>query len=134
MKTLPGSAPTIRGSRGEQATGVGGSLWSGINPIPDLIQLGQASPANSGSWTRPGIADPLRSPWVHVALAAIFLTPVAAGFALESRWLTQAGFIVLFMFILGVTGCEMQRWPRREEVRENVRRILEEGEEQGFDR
>jgi hypothetical protein len=39
-----------------------------------------------------------------VALLAIFLAPVAVGFWLESRWLTQAGFIVLFLFILGVTG------------------------------
>jgi hypothetical protein len=72
------------------------------------------------------MTDPLRSPWIRLALAAIFLSPVAAGFALESRWLTQLGFIVLFAFILGVTGHEVQRWQRRQEVRENMRRKLRE--------
>jgi hypothetical protein len=74
--------------------------------------------------------DPLRSPWTRLSLAAIFLAPVAAGFCLESRWLIQAGFIVLFVFILGVTGYEMQRWQRRQEVWESMRRILEEREEE----
>jgi hypothetical protein len=40
--------------------------------------------------------DPLRSPWTRLALMGIFLAPLALGFCLESRWLTQAGFIVLF--------------------------------------
>jgi hypothetical protein len=48
--------------------------------------------------------DPLRSPWTRLALAAVFLAPVAMGFALESRWLTQAGFIVPFAFMLGCVG------------------------------
>jgi hypothetical protein len=80
------------------------------------------------------MTDPLRSPWTRLALVAVFLTPVAAGFWLESRWLTQAGFIVLFAFILGVTGYEMRQWQRRWEVKKNVVRILREREEQGFDR
>jgi hypothetical protein len=70
--------------------------------------------------------DPLRSPWTRLALVAVFLTPLAVGFGLESRWLTQAGFIVFFAFILGVTGHEMRQRQKREEVRENMRRILEE--------
>jgi hypothetical protein len=53
---------------------------------------------------------------------------------LESRWLTQLGFILLFLFILGVTGYEMQRWQRRQEVRENMRRILEQREEKDRNR
>jgi hypothetical protein len=53
------------------------------------------------------------------------------GFCLESRLLTQAGFIVLFAFMLGAIGYEMRQWQRREEVRENMRRILEEREESG---
>jgi hypothetical protein len=44
--------------------------------------------------------DPLRSPWTRLALMVIFLSPLTVGFCLESRWLTQAGFIVLFVFIL----------------------------------
>jgi hypothetical protein len=72
--------------------------------------------------------DPLRSPWTRLSLAAVFLAPVAAGFLLESRWLTQLGFILLFLFILGVTSHEMQQRQRREEFRENMRRIMEERE------
>jgi hypothetical protein len=79
------------------------------------------------------MADPLRSPWTRLTLLAIFLAPVAAGFALESRWLTQAGFIVLFAFMLGCIGHEMRQWQRREEVRENMRRILEQRKESGSD-
>jgi Na+-transporting methylmalonyl-CoA/oxaloacetate decarboxylase gamma subunit len=63
----------------------------------------------------------------------IFLSPLALGLYLESRWLTQAGFVILFMFILAAIGYEMQRWQRREEVRENMRRILEEREQQGME-
>jgi hypothetical protein len=58
----------------------------------------------------------------------IFFAPLSVGFCLESRWLTQAGFIVLFVFILGVTCHEMRQRQKREEVRENMRRILEERE------
>jgi hypothetical protein len=72
--------------------------------------------------------DPLRSPWTRLALVAVFLAPLTVGFCLESRWLAQAGFIVLFVFILGVTGHEMRQRQKREEVRENMRRILEERE------
>ena len=50
----------------------------------------------------PAMRDPLRSPWTRLALMVIFLAPLTVGFCLESRWLTQAGFIVLFVFILGV--------------------------------
>jgi hypothetical protein len=53
--------------------------------------------------------DPLRSPWIRLSLAAVFLAPVAAAFGLESRWLTEAGFIVLFLFILGVTGYQTRQ-------------------------
>jgi hypothetical protein len=52
---------------------------------------------------------------------------------LESRWLTQAGFILLFLFILGETGHEMQQRQRREEVRENMRRILDERDKKHFE-
>jgi hypothetical protein len=31
-------------------------------------------------------------------MVVVFLTPLAVGFYLASRWLTQAGFIVLFAF------------------------------------
>jgi hypothetical protein len=62
--------------------------------------------------------DPLRSAWTRLALLGIFLAPLAVGFLLESRWLTQAGFIGLFVFILGVTRHEMRQPQRREEVRE----------------
>jgi hypothetical protein len=64
--------------------------------------------------------DPLRSPWTGLALVAVFLTPLAVGFALESQWLTQVGFIVLGLFILGLY--QWQRLQRRREVRENMRR------------
>jgi hypothetical protein len=60
----------------------------------------------------------------------IFLAPLTVGFCLESRWLTQAGYILLFVFILGVTGHEMRQRQKREEVRENMRRIMEERENQ----
>jgi hypothetical protein len=78
--------------------------------------------------------DPLRSPWTRLALVGIFLAPLALGLYLESRWLTQAGFIVLFAFMLGAIGYEMKRWHRRQHVRENMERILRQREEQGFDR
>jgi len=74
--------------------------------------------------------NPLRSPWTRLALVGIFLTPLAVGICLESRWLTQAGFIVLFAFMLGAIGHEARQRQKREEVRENMRRILEEREEQ----
>jgi hypothetical protein len=35
-------------------------------------------------------------------LLVVFLTPITVGFALDSRWLSQAGFIVLFAFMLGL--------------------------------
>ena len=73
--------------------------------------------------------DPLSSPRTRLALLGIFLAPLTVGFCLESRWLTQAGFIVLFVFILGVTGQEMRQRQKREEIRENMRRILREREE-----
>jgi hypothetical protein len=63
----------------------------------------------------------------------IFLAPLAVGFSLESRWLTQAGFLVLFAFMLAAIGYEMWQWRRRQEVKENMARILREREEQGFD-
>jgi hypothetical protein len=72
--------------------------------------------------------DPLRSPWTRLSYVAVFLAPVALGFCLESRWLTQLGFIVLALFILGLWGYEWQSLQRRREVRENMRRILEERE------
>jgi hypothetical protein len=78
------------------------------------------------------MTDPLRSPWTRLALMVIFLAPLTVGLCLESRWLTQAGFIVLFVFILGVTGHEMRQGQKREEVRENMRRILEERESNLF--
>ena len=40
----------------------------------------------------------------------------------------QAGFILLFAFVLGAVGYEIRGWQRRQEVRENMRRILEERE------
>jgi hypothetical protein len=67
--------------------------------------------------------DPLRYPWTRLALMAVFLTPLAVEFLLESKWLIQAGFILLFVFILAVTGYEMRQWRKREEIRENMRRI-----------
>src|SRR5438132_805440 len=102
------------------------SLRSRINPMLDLIPLGQAPPAKSGCGSRPAMTDPLRSPWTRLALVGIFLAPLAVGFCLECRWLIQAGFIVLLVIILGSIGYEMQRWQRRQEVRENLRKILEE--------
>jgi hypothetical protein len=60
----------------------------------------------------------------------IFLAPLVVAFSLGSRWLTQAGFIVLFAFMLGAIGHEARQRQKREEVRENMRRILEEREEQ----
>jgi hypothetical protein len=78
--------------------------------------------------------DPLRSPWTRLALLGIFLAPLAVGFCLESRWLMQAGFIVLFVFMVGCIGYEIQRWHRRREVKEDIARILREREEQDFDR
>jgi hypothetical protein len=80
------------------------------------------------------MADPLRSPWTRLALGGIFLTPLALGLCLESRRLTQVGFIVLFAFMLGAIGYEWRHWQRREEVKENMARILPEREEQSFDR
>jgi hypothetical protein len=77
--------------------------------------------------------DPLRSPWTRLSFAAIFLAPLVVGFCLESRWLTQAGFVVLFAFMLGAIGYECLRWQRRRHVRENVEWILRERDEQGFD-
>ena len=70
--------------------------------------------------------DPLRSPWTRLALVGIFLALLALGLCLGSRWLTQAGFILLFAFMLAAIGYEWQQRQRREEVRENLRRILEE--------
>jgi hypothetical protein len=35
--------------------------------------------------------DPLGSRWTRLTLVAVFMTPLAVGFWLESRWLTQAG-------------------------------------------
>jgi hypothetical protein len=78
--------------------------------------------------------DPLRSPWTRLALLGIFLAPLAVGLCLESRWLTQAGIVVLFAFLLGAIGYEWRQRQRREEMRENMRRILEEREEKGLDR
>ena len=57
-----------------------------------------------------------------------FAAPLAAGLWLEIGWLTQTGFIVLFVFILGLWGHEWQRMQRHREVRENMRRILAERE------
>jgi hypothetical protein len=79
------------------------------------------------------VPDPLRSPWTRLALIAVFLAPLAVGFCRESRWLAQVGFIVLFVFIVGVTGHEMRQWQRRQEVRGNMRRILEERKKKGMD-
>jgi hypothetical protein len=72
--------------------------------------------------------DPLSSPRTRLALLGIFVAPLALGLCLESRWLTQAGFIVLFAFMLGAIGHEAWQRQRREEVRESMRRILEERE------
>jgi hypothetical protein len=77
--------------------------------------------------------DPLRSPWTRLALVDIFLAPLALGFCLGSRWLTQAGFIVLFAFMLGAIGHEAWQRQRREEVRENMRRILRERQEKDLE-
>jgi hypothetical protein len=73
--------------------------------------------------------DPLRSPWTRLSYVAVFMTPLALGFCFGSRWLSHIGFIVLALFILGLWGYEWQRLQRRREVRENMRRILEERKE-----
>jgi hypothetical protein len=78
--------------------------------------------------------DPLRSPWTRLALLGIFLALVALGQCLGRGWVTRAGFAVLFAFMLGAIGYEMQRWQRRREVKEDMARILREREDQGFDR
>src|SRR5262249_25525849 len=74
-------------------------------------------------------ADRCRSFRTWLALMAVFMAPLALGFCLESRWLSQAGFIVLALFILALWGYEWQGLHRRREVRENMRRILEERKE-----
>jgi DNA-directed RNA polymerase specialized sigma24 family protein len=57
--------------------------------------------------------------------------PLAAGFLLEIGWLTQLGFIVLFVFLLALYGATWQRLQRQREVKENMRRILQERKEKG---
>jgi hypothetical protein len=52
-----------------------------------------------------------------------------AGLHLEIYWLTHAGFILLFLFVLGLWGMTWQRLQREREVKEDVRRILQEREE-----
>jgi hypothetical protein len=66
--------------------------------------------------------DPPRFPWTGIALVALFLTPLAVGFALESQWLTQVGFIVLGLFILALY--QWERLQRQREVRQNMERIF----------
>jgi hypothetical protein len=77
--------------------------------------------------------DPLRHLPTLLVLLAIFTAPLALGFWLEIGWLTQLGFIWLFVFILALFGATWQRLQRREEVRENMRRILEERKEKGHE-
>jgi hypothetical protein len=64
------------------------------------------------------------------------LGPGFAGFlrTVLSGWLTQLGFIVLFVFILAPYGATWLRLQRRREVRENMRRIFGEREQEHFDR
>ena len=48
------------------------------------------------------MTDPLRHWPTLLVLVALFTAPLAAGFWLEVGWLTQLGFIVLFVFILAL--------------------------------
>jgi hypothetical protein len=79
---------------------------------------------------------PLRCVPTRLALTALSLAPLGAGLLLELPWLTHAGFLLAFLFILATYGYDVQRWKRREEVQPNMRRILDErrarkGEEEG---
>jgi hypothetical protein len=65
-----------------------------------------------------------------LVLLASFTAPVAAGFWLEIGWLTRMGFFWLFMFLLALYGATWQRLQRQREVKENMRRILEQREQQ----
>jgi hypothetical protein len=51
--------------------------------------------------------DPRRSFWTWLALLAVFPVPLEPGLWLQIGWLTQLGFIVLFGFILRITGYEL---------------------------
>ena len=62
-----------------------------------MARLRQRNPALC---TRPVRTDQVSSPWTRFARVGIFLAPEGVGFCLESRWLTQAGFMVLFAFLL----------------------------------
>jgi hypothetical protein len=59
---------------------------------------------------------------------AVFPVPLELGLWLEIGWLTQLGFIVLFVFLLALYGAIWQRLQRRREVWESKRRILQERE------
>jgi hypothetical protein len=75
--------------------------------------------------------DPLRSHWIRLAVLVVALAPISVGLLLEASWLVQIGAWWLFAFLLGLIGLESQRLHKRREVRENMRRILEEREGQG---
>jgi hypothetical protein len=70
--------------------------------------------------------NPLRSVPIRLALTALFLAPLGAGLLLELRWLTHAGFLPAFLFILAIYGCDVRRWQREQEVQRNMRRNLAE--------
>jgi hypothetical protein len=67
------------------------------------------------------------SPWLAFRAAlAVCLAPVAIGMILEVFWLTQVGFIVLFVFIMACYGLTLEQQRREREERER--------EEKDFDR
>jgi hypothetical protein len=71
---------------------------------------------------------PLTDLPAFLVLLAIFGALVAAGWLLGIDWLIGLGSIWFFLFLLALYGATWQRLQRRREVRENMRRILQERE------
>jgi hypothetical protein len=69
---------------------------------------------------------PLRSAPVRLGLTVLALAPLCAGWWREVDWLTHAGFLLVFLFILATYGTDVQRWKRQQEVQRNMRRIQEQ--------